>query len=76
MIGILEAFGKFGLLLFNIAMLPLAIYAIMQLTGWDWVKAGVGALILTVVPLIGSLANLLFAMLGFYFVLQNWPNLF
>ncbi|TAH36098.1 MAG: hypothetical protein EYC62_03085 [Alphaproteobacteria bacterium] len=77
MIGnIFSAFGKTLGWIFNILMLPLSIYALMQIMGWDWVKSGVAALILTAVPVIGSIGNLLLAFIGIYFVTMNWPHLF
>lgn len=76
MIGnIFSGIGKTTIFLFNILVLPLTIYAIMQIMMWDWVKAGVAALILASIPLVGSIGNLLLAFAGLYFVAMNWPNL-
>jgi len=73
---IFEAMGRTAMLIFNVAMLPLSIYAIMNIMGWDWIKAGVGALILSAMPMIGSIGNLILAIAGIYFVVMNWHALF
>ena len=74
MIGeIFDSFGRLGVFLFNVLMLPLSIYAIMMIMNWDWVKSGVAALILSAIPTIGSIGNLVLAVIGLYFVIQNWP---
>ncbi len=76
MIGnIFNAFGKTAGWIFNILMLPLTMYAFMQIMGWDWVKAGVAALILSAIPVLGSIGSLVLALAGLYFVWMNWPNL-
>ncbi len=58
-----------GVFIFNLLLLPLTIYALMQLMGWDWVKAGVAALILAAIPVIGAIGGLALAFAGLYFLL-------
>jgi hypothetical protein len=67
--------GNIASFIVNLLLLPLSIYGLMQIMGWDWVKAGVAALIVSVLPFFGSVGNLLLAACGVYFVIINWPNL-
>ena len=70
MIGnIIGGIGRTAVFIFNILMLPLAIYGLMIWQGWDWVKAGVAALIIAFIPAIGSLGLLGLAIMGIYYFL-------
>lgn len=74
--GVFGFVGRLANLIVNMLLLPLSIYAVMQIMGWDWVKAGVAALIIAYLPIIGLIGNLVLAFAGGYFVIMNWPNLF
>lgn len=66
-----------GIFLVNLLTIPLAIYALMQIMGWDWVKAGVACLLLAILPVIGPIINLGLAVTGGYFLyLNGWNNPF
>lgn len=69
MIGnLIGGLGKMAVVIFNICMLPLAIYALMVHQGWDWMKAGVAALIVAFIPVFGSLALFALAIAGLYYL--------
>jgi hypothetical protein len=73
MIGnIFGLFGRSAIFIFNICMLPLTIYALMVWQGWDWVKAGVAALILAAIPVIGAIGSLALAVMGLYFLALHY----
>jgi hypothetical protein len=62
MLGIFLAIGLFSL--------PLNVIAIMRIEGWNWWAALIGAVILSIVPLVGHLAFIILAVVGGYFLIE------
>ncbi len=73
--GLFRFIGDMTSFIVNLLLLPLSIYGLMQIMGWDWWIALIGAIIVSMLPFFGSVGNLLLAACGAYFVIIHWPNL-